>query len=152
REGVLQSLWLSIIWAAGHACVPRSRRYSKSRRCFCDVILWTNSTFEDSTRLELTLPVWGWLKLALDTSLAWISFSVLFSFGILLPAEKLCLQFVATNFHQKALADRLSENRLGLRALDRLSNAQPVIPGRKKAHAKRGHISLCGSVDLNHAT
>lgn len=62
----------------------------------------------------------------------------LFSAGIILFVEKLCLQWVAINFHQKALADRLAENQLGLRALDRLSNA-PAMTATKKSHTKRGH-------------
>ncbi|KAJ3861518.1 Mechanosensitive ion channel-domain-containing protein [Lentinula novae-zelandiae] len=164
------SLWLSIIWAAG--CVTYLVVDAIPSLVIAFVVLFGGQVERLKIQLELTLAVSGWLKLALDISWAWISLSVLrsvyepsghywvivnrvmqalFSFGILLLAEKLCLQFIAINFHQKALADRLSENRLGLRALDRLSNAQPVIPGRKKAHAKRGHKSLGGSVDLNHA-
>jgi len=57
------------------------------------------------------------------------------------------LQFVAINFHQKALAERLTENRLGLRALDRLSNAHPIL-NKKPQHARRGHKSPSASVDL----
>jgi hypothetical protein len=67
----------------------------------------------------------------------------LFASGIILLAEKLFLQFVAINFHQKAIADRLAENRLGLKALDRLSNAQPAAV--KKTPYKRGHKSFMGS-------
>lgn len=52
--------------------------------------------------------------------------------------EKTFLQFVAINFHRKALADRLAENQLGLKALDRLSNAQPA-PVKKSPHPKKGH-------------
>lgn len=52
--------------------------------------------------------------------------------------EKTFLQFVAISFHRKALADRLIENRLGLKALDRLSNAQPT-PAKKAPHIKKGH-------------
>jgi hypothetical protein len=62
----------------------------------------------------------------------------LFSAGIILFAEKLCLQWVAINFHQKALADRLVENQLGLKALDRLSNA-PAMTTKKSPYTKRGH-------------
>lgn len=49
------------------------------------------------------------------------------------------MHFVANNFHRKALADRWTENRLGLRALDRLSNAHPIPV--KKTLGKRGHRS-----------
>lgn len=61
--------------------------------------------------------------------------------------EKLFLQFVAINFHEKALADRLEENRKGLKALDRLSNAQPM-QNKKSPYGKRGHKSASASVDL----
>ena len=109
-----------------------------------------------------------WLKLALDISWAWIALSVLrsvykppgtywvivnrvmqalFTAGIIFLVEKLFLQFVAINFHEKALADRLAENRLGLKALDRLSNATPVVT-TKKPNPRRGHKSTGGSVDL----
>lgn len=55
---------------------------------------------------------------------------------------------MAINFHQKALADRLEENLLGLEALDCLSNAQLVAS--KKPHHKRGHKSMSstGTIDL----
>ncbi|KAF5388714.1 hypothetical protein D9757_004867 [Collybiopsis confluens] len=148
------SFWLSIIWVA--ACVTY---------LMVDAI--------PTIVIGLTLAVSGWLKLALDISWAWISLSILrsvykppgnywvtinrvmqalFSLGILLLVEKLCLQAIAINFHQKALADRLTENRLSLRALDRLSNAQPtLITARRKAHIRRGHKSAGGSVELNQA-
>lgn len=69
-----------------------------------------------------------------------------FSAGIIILVEKLFLQFVAINFHQKALADRVAENRLGLKALDRLSNAQPSTPHKKPPHGKRGHKSPANSI------
>lgn len=66
------------------------------------------------------------------------------------------MQYVAIQFHKKALAERLAENRLALKALDRLSNAQ-VIPnkkgittifGRRKGHAKDSpDSSRVGSTD-----
>lgn len=75
----------------------------------------------------------------------------MFTASIILLAEKLFLHFVAINFHQKALAERLEENRLGLRALDRLSNAHPV-PSRKSPYTKRGHKSPSASIDLFNVT
>jgi len=64
----------------------------------------------------------------------------MFAAGIILFVEKLFLHFVAINFHEKALADRIAENQLGLKALDRLSNAQPVTPSRRPNN-RRGHKS-----------
>jgi len=64
----------------------------------------------------------------------------LFAAGIILFVEKLFLRFVAIQFHQKALADRLAENRLGLKALDRLSNAQPMA-NKRNPYMKKGHKS-----------
>lgn len=104
----------------------------------------------------------GWLKLTLDVTWAWIALSViravynppgtywtiinrvmqaLFSASILLLAEKVFLRYVAINFHRRALADRIAENQLGLRALDRLSNATPNQTARLHPYgvAKRGH-------------
>ena len=67
--------------------------------------------------------------------------------------EKLFLRFVAIRFHQKALADRLAENKLALKALDRLSNAQPAVSrkypyliNRKKGH--KGSASQSASMDM----
>ena len=62
--------------------------------------------------------------------------------------EKVFLHFVAINFHERALADRLTENRAALKALDRLSNAQPV--SAKRVYGRKGHkhSSLGNSVDL----
>lgn len=63
--------------------------------------------------------------------------------------EKLFLRFVAINFHQHALADRLAENRLGLKALDLLSNAHPVSTHRKTGHGKNGHKNPLGSLGVS---
>ena len=62
-------------------------------------------------------------------------------------AEKIFLRYVAINFHRKALADRLAENKLGLRALDRLSNAQPA-PKKTPYSGKKGHRSRGSSLDM----
>lgn len=64
----------------------------------------------------------------------------LFSASVILLVEKIFLQFVAISFHRKALADRLAENHLGLKALDRLSNAQLYV--------RKGHKSRPGSYDF----
>jgi hypothetical protein len=74
----------------------------------------------------------------------------LFSAGLLLLSEKIFLRYVAINYHETALAERLVENRLGLKALDRLSNAQPVI-SKKPAYAAgnaRGHKTNRSSIGL----
>jgi len=47
----------------------------------------------------------------------------LFSTGLVFLAEKLSLSLISINFHQQALAERLAENQLALRALDRLSRS-----------------------------
>jgi hypothetical protein len=60
-------------------------------------------------------------------------------------AEKLFLQLIAIKFHQKALADRLAENRSGLKALDRLSNAHPAAH-KKISQGRRGHKGTGGSL------
>ena len=69
--------------------------------------------------------------------------------AIILFVEKFFLNFVAIKFHQKALADRLEENRLGLKALDCLSNAHPVA-SKKPPHHKRGRKKMgsVGTIDL----
>lgn len=56
---------------------------------------------------------------------------------MIIIVEKVFLNFVAINFHRKALAERLAENKLGLEALDRLSNVQPA--SNKSAWKKKGH-------------
>lgn len=73
----------------------------------------------------------------------------LFAASIILLVEKLFLQFVAINFHQKALADRLAENRLGLKALDLLSNTRPTTVRRTFYGGKRGHKSPGSSASLS---
>ena len=61
----------------------------------------------------------------------------LFAAGMILLIEKVFLNFVSINFHRKALAERLTENKLGLQALDRLSNVHPA--SNKSTWKKRGH-------------
>ncbi|GLB35076.1 putative mechanosensitive ion channel [Lyophyllum shimeji] len=160
------SLWLTIIWAA--ACVTYLVVDAIPHAVLSVVLVFGGQVERLKLQLELVMAVSAWLKLTLDVSWAWISLSViravdhppgnywviinrvmqaLFAASIILLVEKLFLQFVAINFHQKALAERLAENRLGLRALDRLSNAHPVV-NRKPPHARRGHKSPSASVDL----
>ncbi len=79
-------------------------------------------------------------------SAAKIDIKALFSASVVLFIEKLFLQFIAINFHQKALADRLAENRLGLKALDRLSNAHTPVPTKRVPYTKRGHKPANSSV------
>ncbi len=55
-----------------------------------------------------------------------LQFKALFSAAVVLLAEKVFVQYVAIQFHKKALSDRLETNRLGLKALDHLSNADPA--------------------------
>ncbi|KAJ6621302.1 Mechanosensitive ion channel-domain-containing protein [Mycena sp. CBHHK59/15] len=160
-------LWLAIIWAAG--CITSLVVDNIPRFIIAVIVLFGGHVERLKIQLELTLAVKGWLKLVLDISWAWISLSVLrtiykppgsywvivnrviqalFSCSVILLVEKLFLRFVAINFHQKALADRLAENRLGLKALDRLSNAQPT-PAKKSPYAKRGRKTPTGSVDFS---
>ncbi|PIL25025.1 hypothetical protein GSI_12913 [Ganoderma sinense ZZ0214-1] len=160
------SLWLSITWAAGVAtyivvdAVPH-----------LILVLLRMSNFKiERTRvtIELVAAIRGWLKLALDIAWMWIALSViratykppgsywviinrvlqaLFSGGLLVLAEKAFLRYVAINFHRKALADRIAENQLGLRALDRLSNAHPA-PKKNMYSGKKGHRSRGSSLDI----
>ena len=74
-------------------------------------------------------------------------FQGLFSAGLLVLTEKIFLRYDAINFHRKALADRLAENKLGLRALDRLSNAQPA-PQKAPYAGKKGHRSRGSNLDM----
>ncbi|KAJ7583391.1 Mechanosensitive ion channel-domain-containing protein [Mycena floridula] len=162
------SLWITIIWAAG--CGTYLLVDAIPRLVISVIVLFGGQVERLKIQIELTMAVSAWLKLALDISWAWISLSViraiyhppgsywtivnrvmqaLFSAGIILLIEKLFLHFVAINFHQKALADRLAENRLGLKALDLLSNAQPAPSHMKKTAHKRGHRSTASGLELN---
>lgn len=71
----------------------------------------------------------------------------LFASGIVLFVEKLFLQFVAINFHEKALAERIAENKLGLKALDHLSNA-PITHTKKSPRKLEG---MKGPLPLNYS-
>ncbi|KAH9852111.1 Mechanosensitive ion channel-domain-containing protein [Lenzites betulinus] len=161
------SLWLTVTWAAGIAtyivvdAIPH----------FVLFVLRVSSYKVERARvsIELIAAVRGWLKLAMDFAWAWIALSVirgtynppggywviinrvmqaLFSAGLLLLAEKAFLRYVAINFHRKALADRIAENQLGLRALDRLSNAQPAPKKSPYTGGKKGHRSRGSSLDM----
>ncbi|KAF7977593.1 hypothetical protein HWV62_3192 [Athelia sp. TMB] len=152
------SLWLSIIWAS--SCVTYIVVDSLPRLSVALIVLFGGQVERLKTEVELILAVSAWLKLFIDVSCAWIALGVLVQFykpqgsywyiinrvmqalftaSILFLVEKLFLRFVAINFHRKALSERLAENRLGLKALDRLSNAQPVA--KKSPYGKRGHKS-----------
>ncbi|KAG9317446.1 hypothetical protein JVU11DRAFT_1646 [Chiua virens] len=159
------SLWLSIIWAASCATYLVVDLLPST---IVSIILLLGGQVERlKTQVELTLAVSSWLKLLLDVSWAWIALSVistyynppgsywviinrvmqaLFTAAVILFVEKLFLRFVAINFHQRALSDRLVESRLGLKALDRLSNAQPISAYRRTAHGMRGAKHALSSI------
>lgn len=167
------SLWLSITWAASCATYLLVDAIPKA---VVSIILLLGGQVERlKTQIELTLAVSAWLKLLLDISWAWIALSIiravykppgsywviinrimqaLFTAGVILFVEKLFLRFVAINFHQRALADRLAENRLGLKALDHLSNATATLVPKKSPYGKKGHKSAASSfgtsLDLSH--
>lgn len=85
--------------------------------------------------------MWAWIALSVIRAVYnppgsyWVVINrvmqALFSASVLLLAEKIFLRYVAINFHRRALADRIAENQLGLRALDRLSNATPNPTARR---------------------
>ncbi|CAE6428030.1 unnamed protein product [Rhizoctonia solani] len=162
------SLWLSITWAAGSVTsLVIDVLPSLILRILFAVVGKPPEHLK--TKIELFMAVSFWLKLALDISWSWIALSViravvkppgsywvyvnrvmqaLFSAGIILLIEKLFLQFVAIRFHEEALADRLAENHLSLKALDRLSNAAGSrFKPFKKKH-KAGAASRNASVEL----
>ncbi|EMD38841.1 hypothetical protein CERSUDRAFT_92875 [Gelatoporia subvermispora B] len=70
-----------------------------------------------------------------------------FALGLLLLAEKIFLRYVAINFHRKALADRLAENRLGLLAIERLSSAHPTS-NRKSPYSGTPRRGYRASMDV----
>ncbi|THH32364.1 hypothetical protein EUX98_g1804 [Antrodiella citrinella] len=162
------SLWLAITWGAG--CITYIIVDLLPWLILHLVHLFGHSVERLQIYIELISAVTGWLKLALDVAWMWIALSVirvaynppgnywtivnrvmqaLFSAGLLLLAEKVFLRYVAINFHRKAIAERLAENKLGLAALDRLSNAQPSASHKRNPYAanRRGHKSL-GSLDI----
>ncbi|CAE6438170.1 unnamed protein product [Rhizoctonia solani] len=161
------SLWLSITWAAGSVT---SLVIDVLPGLILRLIAVAGKPPEHlKTKIELFMAVSFWLKLALDISWSWIALSViraivkppgsywvyvnrvmqaLFAAGIIMLVEKLFLQFVAIRFHEEALADRLAENHLALKALDRLSNAAgSKIKAFKKKH-KAGAASRNASVEM----
>lgn len=85
-----------------------------------------------------------------------ISSKALFSTAVIIFVEKVFLHLVAINFHEKALSQRLAENRLGLKALDRLSNAQPSQAAKRNPYGNRdkskghktGNSGSLGTFDL----
>lgn len=151
------SLWIGISWAV--ACA-----LSLIVDLFPRFLLWiifviygkAPETFK--TQLELFMAVSFWLKLALDVSGMWVALSLirkilhppgrywttineimqaLFAATIILLAEKVFVRIIAIRFHQKALADRLLENRVALKVLDKLSNALPQFPIAAKKKKRR---------------
>ncbi|KAK7686457.1 hypothetical protein QCA50_010681 [Cerrena zonata] len=161
------SLWLTITWAAGCITYLLVDLIPSFILRFLKIANYRIERIQIT--IELTSAVSGWLKLALDIAWAWIALSViratyhppgsywtivnrviqaLFSGGVLLLVEKVFLQYVAINFHRKALADRITENKLGLKALEYLSNAQPAPATKRHPYGNRkGHKST-GSFDM----
>ncbi|KAF9035742.1 hypothetical protein BDZ89DRAFT_1062027 [Hymenopellis radicata] len=150
------SLWLTITWAA--ACVTYLVVDLLPRVIISLVMMFNGKVERLKIQVELSVAVSGWLKLVLDISWGWIALGVIrhiydppqpywtdinrvmqafFGASIILLVEKLGLHLIAIKFHQKALADRIADNQIALRALDRLSNAHP-----------KRHTKSMASVDL----
>ncbi|OBZ66486.1 hypothetical protein A0H81_13558 [Grifola frondosa] len=165
------SLWLTVSWATAIGTYLLVDALPHIALAFLRVSGYKVERLR--VPIELMTAVSTWLKLALDMGWAWIALSViretykpagsywtvinrvmqaLFSAGLLLLVEKVFLRYVAINFHRKALADRLAENRLGLTALDRLSNAHPAPASKRTPYAsngaRKGHRSRMSSLDL----
>ncbi|KAF8673852.1 hypothetical protein AX14_005320 [Amanita brunnescens Koide BX004] len=149
------SLWLAVIWAASCGTYFFVDAIPSIVTAAANVIGGQAERLK--SQLKLIVAVSGWLKLVLDVSWAWIALSIitaayqpsgyywvvidrvmqaLFSASVLLLVEKLFLHFVAINFHRRALAERISENKLALKVLDQLSNA----PAPKATfYGRKGH-------------
>ncbi|KIY66418.1 hypothetical protein CYLTODRAFT_423451 [Cylindrobasidium torrendii FP15055 ss-10] len=137
------SLWITATWVAG--CITYLVVDLIPQLIIALVALFGGHIERLQVQIELAVAVSGWLKLVLDVSWSWIALGIIrtilkpeqsywvtlnrvlqafFGCSVLLLAEKLALHLVAIRFHQKALADRLAENQLALRALDRLSMSE----------------------------
>lgn len=111
------------------------------------------------------------MKLVLDVSWSWIALGIIrtilkpqqsywvtlnrvlqacFGCSVLLLVEKLALHLVAIRFHQKALADRLAENQLALRALDRLSMSETKTWTKKLGLKGNGKVPAASTVNGGH--
>ncbi|GJJ11352.1 hypothetical protein Clacol_005584 [Clathrus columnatus] len=142
------SLWFTVSWA----CMTiMSILVDTLPRVIVYFFLTLTGKPPDRLTTELEAIV-AWLKFALYSSIFWIALSImraflrppgdywiiinrvagtLFAATMVLLIEKCFLHFVAIQFHKKALADRLLENKLALKALDRLSAAQSPSTKRK---------------------
>ncbi|KAJ3517249.1 hypothetical protein NMY22_g14005 [Coprinellus aureogranulatus] len=157
------SLWFTINWAT--SCGTYIFVDFLPHLVIALTSMFGGSVERFKMQLELVMAVKGWLKLTLDAFVwAWVALSViravyhppgsywmvinevmqaLFAAGMVILAEKLFLHFVAITFHQQALADRLEENRLALRALDHLSRSPYVRKGdsgKKSAFASSADL------------
>ncbi|KAF9653327.1 hypothetical protein BDM02DRAFT_3087350 [Thelephora ganbajun] len=162
------SIWLTIIWVAG--CLTYVVVDAFEWVFLGLVSLFGGKTESLQMQLELMIAVSAWVKFALDIVWAWVSLSVtrgipeppgaywvyvnramqaLFAAGTIILVEKVFLNFVSINFHRKALAERLAENKIGLEALDRLSNVHPA--SNKPVWKKKGHRhSSSGDLQKGH--
>ncbi|KAF8325924.1 Mechanosensitive ion channel-domain-containing protein [Amanita rubescens] len=162
------SLWLAVIWAASCGTYLVVDAIPLIARAAANLVGGQAERLK--SQLELTMAVSGWLKLVLDVSWAWIALSIitvayqpsgyywviinrvmqaLFSASVLLLVEKFFLHFVAINFHRRASAERIIENKLALKVLHQLSNAPALnatFYGRK---GHKTHESAGGMVDAD---
>ncbi|KAF8586433.1 hypothetical protein K439DRAFT_1340945 [Ramaria rubella] len=153
---VAWSVWFTISWGCGAVI---SILVDITPRIVLSLIMNMYRKPRESLTMELEI-VHRRLKAMLDCAAYWIILSVmrgilrppgnywiyvnralsaLFAASVILLAEKCFLQFVAIQFHRKSLSDRLIENKLALKALDRLSNAHPVSSKRFMYGRKKGH-------------
>ncbi|KAG8966707.1 hypothetical protein FRC03_011455 [Tulasnella sp. 419] len=165
------SLWLGISWAV---CCLISFAVDVTPRFLMFIIFACYGKAPETlkTQIELFMATAFWLKLALDVSAFWIALSVirgileppgkywttinrvmqaLFAAGIIIFVEKVFVRIIAIRFHQKALADRLHENRIALKALDKLSTATPQVSKKKKkpsSNTATPYTSRPGTPDL----
>ncbi|PWN88449.1 hypothetical protein FA10DRAFT_268643 [Acaromyces ingoldii] len=149
------SIWLGIIWAS--ACGTfLVMDWLPPSVLKIGVAFWGKAPELFSTIIEVLIATMIWTKLVLVIAWAWISLGgvlsaiynaaggnprpayfkwvflvlqALFGSGVLLLAEKICLQFIAINFHKTALKDRLENNQKALKALDRLADSKYLNSG-----------------------
>ncbi|OZJ01801.1 hypothetical protein BZG36_05409 [Bifiguratus adelaidae] len=150
RMTELSFVFLSFIWAVIWAIhfIVESVPWFVKRVAW----VWDPATTE-KVRMRMTYytALRRWLKLFLMSAWGWVSWTFIEAFtyytpdlgssgaeyvyvvhriseslfigGLLLLVEKLCIQVILTRFHESAYRDRIANNELGLKVLDKLKRA-----------------------------
>ncbi|KAF9820412.1 hypothetical protein IEO21_01421 [Rhodonia placenta] len=157
------SIWLTVVWCGWWGALASSMVLPHIARHTVGVVsVWSRKYIDWLQALHRYIAFFGW------TLAIWISFQplvntrrvpdtssgdaealstlakllfALFECALILLAEKLCIQWIATQFHQRSYAERVANQKFAIRVLVSLYRRSSDIPWRSDT-LHEGHVEV----------